>query len=472
MALSNPTLQTRSKWATANLVQVVLILLTGVTAALAEEPPLDVPKPGRLTKPSDVIAVEGWLLYPTLRLSTQYSDNLFMSTTNPISVWGFGLSPALTAEWTNGIHKTTLYGNIDRQIFPTDNEINTFDYKAGFTQRYEALRDLVFTANGDYSHKTISQGLQSSIPSPVSAPATIVLSNGNTQLPDGTILSPTGERVGQAPPAVQVNPSLNNTGRNSIVNPYDVATATVSVEKYLNRGIVGFSGSIARTIYELQGTADTTAESFSGHGAFALGPIFYVYSNGTASQTTTDATGASSTSFRAIGGIGARPNKFVGASGYYGRQGSESGTGTAGGEVFGASLAYNPTPDWTLNFSFDETVNIASQGFTSNLALSTPNPSPVQVSTSQSTRVTGTTFSANYLISPQWTASGSFGNTRIEYIGSPRLDNSYYATGSLMYLMSRSTTLTWEYQFSSIDSNAPGTSTWKNLVSMSLLYKF
>jgi hypothetical protein len=109
-----------------------------------------------------------------------YSDNLFMSPQSPISVLGFGMTPGLIAEWSNGIHSTTLYGHIDRQVFPTDNPINTFDSEAGFTQKYEALRDLTFSVRGDYSHHTISSGLQNSIPSPLSAVGTTTLPNGNT----------------------------------------------------------------------------------------------------------------------------------------------------------------------------------------------------------------------------------------------------------------------------------------------------
>src|SRR5689334_5156651 len=71
------------------------------------------------------IAAGGWLLYPTLRVYSLFSDNYFLSPTTPISGPAFGVTPSLTAEWSNGIHTTTLYGNIDRQAYPTHNEVNT-----------------------------------------------------------------------------------------------------------------------------------------------------------------------------------------------------------------------------------------------------------------------------------------------------------------------------------------------------------
>src|ERR1700731_3750443 len=87
-----------------------LLLLGCINASSAQsEPPLDVPIGGRLgAKPGEAIPLEGWLLYPSVRTYSAYSDNLFNSSQSPISAWGFGLSPSLTAEWSNGIHTTTL----------------------------------------------------------------------------------------------------------------------------------------------------------------------------------------------------------------------------------------------------------------------------------------------------------------------------------------------------------------------------
>src|SRR5579872_6023296 len=75
----------------------------------------------------NAIAVDGWLLYPTLRLYTLYSDNLFFTPVNPLPAGAIGVTPSIAAVWSNGIHTTTLYGNIDRQDYPTANEVNTLD---------------------------------------------------------------------------------------------------------------------------------------------------------------------------------------------------------------------------------------------------------------------------------------------------------------------------------------------------------
>ena len=144
-----------------------LFLLGCINASRAQsEPPLDVPIGGTLgAKPGEAIPLEGWLLYPSIRMYSAYSDNLFNSPQNPISAWGsFGLSPSLSAEWSNGIHTTTLNANVDREVYPTDNEANKLDWNAGFTQKYEALRDLTFRLNGNVAHATDLSGLQNSIP--------------------------------------------------------------------------------------------------------------------------------------------------------------------------------------------------------------------------------------------------------------------------------------------------------------------
>jgi hypothetical protein len=436
-----------------------------LTITLAHEPPLEVSFRTRLTLPPDVIAVDGWVLYPQIRVYGLASDNLFLSPTSPVSVAGLGMTPSLTAEWSNGIHTTTLYANVDRQIYPSDHAINTFDPQAGFKQKWEAMRDLIFEADGDYTHKTIAPSLTSAIPGTIPSQGTITLPNGNIQLPNGTIVSPTGQIVGQASPGLTVGTN------NSVVNPYDQFTGTASVTKYLNGGIVRLSGSLSRTDYEMPTTPDFSVQSFRGDGAFWLGPVFYVFSNGSLARTmsTTD-----TTAFRAIGGVGFKPNMLFGGSAYFGRQGSES-TGTAGGELSGFQISYNPTPVWTLGLSVDKTINIASQSAQaspSTLALSLPESTPQSIAISSSTKITATSFQTRYLISPEWTASGTFAYTYIGYVGSLRVDNTWLADVLLTYAMSRSMTLTWEYQYSDIASNAPLVSAKRNLVTMGAVYKF
>ena len=422
------------------------------------------------------IPIEGWLLYPSIRVYSTYSDNLFLSPTAPIiKALGLGASPSLTAQWTNGIHTTTIYANFDSEIYPTDNTINTFNREATVTQKYAPLPDLTFTVLGDYTHQTISSSLTNSIPNAISTPPSTPtrLSNGDVELPNGQIVSPSGQIVGQ------VNPVLANSGI-ALVNPYDQYTGTATVSKIFNNGILTLGSSLASTDYQsTQGMGPTsftsfTTKTFKEDGAFWLGPVLYAYSDGAFSTRTENANlDANSNAYRVVGGIGTRQFGEFRGSLYFGYQGSEvQGSGTAGGEVYGGKISYYPTPAWTITAAIDEIINISSQTAVSTQALTLPADTPIQVPLSSSTRITNTSLKTQYTISPQWTATGTFGYTRTEYIDSPQRDNAWLADVVLSYDIWRNMTLTWEYQYTSIISNAANTSASRNLVTMSANYRF
>jgi len=438
-------------------------------------PPLDVPFAGPLLADPHAQTLGAWVLYPTVRLSSSYSNNLFQSPVAPVSAAFFGVSPSLTAEWTNGIHKTNLYGNFDSETFPTQNELNEFNRQAGFIQSYSPLPDLTFRMQGDYTHQTFSAPLISGIPTPLASPTTQLLPNGNTLLPNGQIISPTGQVVGQSIPALSTGSATN------VVNPYDVFTATGSAEKLFNRGIVQFMGSIARTDYQSNQITPNFSEAiFAGHGAVWPAPLFYVFSDGIVanrfdlSGVGAGSSTANSSSYRALAGIGSgQPGDFFHEQIYYGHQGSQlEGSGSAGGEIYGGAISYDPTPVWTISARADETVNISSQSAASNVALTLPVPVPLLISESTSTRATSSLLQSNYRFSPQWLISASFGYARIDYLDSIRIDNALLADAYVSYDIWQNLTLTWEYQYSGVTSNIPFVSAYRNYISMGALYKF
>jgi hypothetical protein len=426
-------------------------------------PPLDVPINRLPAKDPNAIAIDGWLLYPTLRVYSLYSDNLFLTPQSPLSVPGVGITPSLAAVWSNGIHTTTLFGNIDRQVYPTANEVNTIDGRAGFSQKYEAMRDLIFTVNGNYVHQTWASSLQDSIPTAPAAPTTTVLPNGNTVLPNGTILSPSGQPIGQAS-AAGINVPL-------LVDPSNQYTGTFSVDKIFNRGVLNLTGSVNRTDYELQNLQSTRSRTLTESAGVWLGPVLYAYSNGSVGTVVTDAISASTTSYRVIGGLGTRQVGLFRGSFYFGHQGS-GGSTTAGGEVYGGALSYYPTSTWTLTGAVDETVNIASQTSASNLALTLPTLTAVQVPLSTSSRITSAALQSNYQIAPLWSTVWQLGYTRIEFVDSSRLDNAWILDTILRYDIRRDIALTWEYRYRSILSNVPLVSATSNYASMGAAYKF
>ncbi|MGJ4940751.1 outer membrane beta-barrel protein [Bradyrhizobium sp. HKCCYLS1011] len=427
-------------------------------------PPLDVAASRLPAKDPNAISIEGWRLYPTLRVYSLYSDNLFFGTSPRTSAGGFGVTPGIVAEWTNGIHTTTLYGNLDRQTYPTNNPIDTLDGRAGFTQRYEALRDLIFTFNGNFAHQTWATGLQSSIQTAPASPVSQVLPNGDTLLPNGTIISPTGQVTGQAT-AGGSNVPLN-------VNPYNQYTTTLSVDKIFNRGILSLSGSSNRTDYEVQTALSTRSRTYTENAAFWLGPAVFAYSNGSFGTVTTDATSVSTTSYRAIGGFGTDQISLFRGSIYFGHQGSEGGGSSASGDVYGGTIAYYPSQKLTLTGAFDRTINIAGTGAASNLALALPGLTAVQVPLSASTRISSATLQASYEISQTWFTIWQIGQTWIDYVGSTRRDRSLIFDAQLRYDIWRDMSITWEYRYRSVDSTFPAVSTTSNTATVGATYRF
>jgi Putative beta-barrel porin 2 len=472
------------KWGglAAGFACAVFILFASMPRSLAQEPPLDVPSERLPARDPNAIAVDGWLLYPTLRTYTLWSDNIFLSPVTPITGAAIGVTPSLTAEWSNGIHTTTLYGNFDRQAYPTQNEINTLDGRAGFTQRYEAMRDLIFTVNGNYNHQTWTTGLQSSIQTPAAAPTTTVLPNGNTVLPNGTILSPTGQPIGQTSPATGSNLPL-------IVNPSDQYTGSFSVNKIFNRGFLSVTTSVNRTEYDNQTTTPNSASKLlSESAAVWLGPLLYAYSDGSIGTVNRDATvpsatststpATATTSYRILGGLGTRQFGLWRGSLYFGHQGSQGGdiTGqnnfSAGGDIYGGTISYHPISWLTFTGMIDRTINISSQQSATTLALTLPSIAAVQVPLTASSRITSASLQTTYDITRQWSAAVQLGYVQIEYVGSPRLDNSWTLDANLRYDIWRNMSLSWEYRYRSIISNAPLTSATSNYVMMGSLYKF
>src|SRR5262249_21634359 len=238
-------------------------VLTGLTPACAQtgpfeaspvpsldgvyplEPPLSLPRAASLPKPENVITFADWTLSPTMRVYSFYDTNLYESPV-ALSAAGLRIFPTLVAQWTNGIHTTTLYGQVDIRQYPELSASNTFDRQAGIIQKYEMFRDLTFTVNGDYIHETNAAALRGAIPGPITTP--------------GTPAPGTGSGSDQGP---------------TVINPFDQFTGTASVEKIFNRGIIKLSTSFSRTEYERDSSSDFSVKSFRGIGAFWLGPLLY-----------------------------------------------------------------------------------------------------------------------------------------------------------------------------------------------------
>ncbi len=421
------------------------------------------------------IPVGEWLLYPSITGYSLFSNNLFLTPTAQTKVLGFGMTPSIIAQWTNGIHTTTISGNIDTQYYPTDTPINTFDTEETITQKYTPLPDLTFTAVGDFTHRTLQSSLTNSIPTGVTTlPATpITLPNGDIELPNGNIVAPNGQIVGH------VTPALAYSGT-TLINPYDQYTATGTVSKIFNGAFLTLGASFASTDYQqTQGSGASAFTSFNTAtyteaGSIAVGPLFYVYSNGAYStRNENTAVDPNSDAYRFVGGIGMRQTGLFRASAYFGYQGSEvEGSGPAGGNLYGATVSYFPTLAWTIIARFDQTNNYSSQTAVSNQAITLPTNVPVQIPLSSSTLTSTPSLQTVYQISPQLALLGDLSYTHIAYVNSPEMTNAWFASVTLSYEMRRNMTLTAQYQFADVLSSLPGNSAERSLIMFSANYRF
>jgi len=467
MAITIGWLERRYRIAALFLCVSCVCFLASFDAALAQapgapggaaEPPLEPPLVRQLPNGTDTLSLGDWLLYPTVNFHTFYDSNIYSSATTPISTAGLNFNPTLLATYDTGIHTTSLYGNISSNVYPFIDYINnTFDRQAGFVEKYEAMRDLIFTVQGSYSHATNANVFNQALP---------------------TITSPTSPPVTGA--------AGITAAQQTFINPNDTYTATGTIYKEFNRAFLTMSGVLSTTEYANQLlSTNYTLESYSVRGGAWFSPLFYAYANGAQSLETPTVGPAcpspcpNSTYYQVQAGIGsAKIGMLFSGSIYYGYQGSEvaDGGGTAGGPIYGAKLLYSPTLVWNITVSVDRVINI------SNITATTPTGTPqalpglslaaAAIPFGQSVEIIAPALRSDYQFSEQTSIFGAIGYTGVNYIDSTQFQNSWVASVGIRHILSSHLTLTFDYQYSTIVSNIPLTSLTRNYTALGAIYKF
>jgi hypothetical protein len=415
------------------------------TAQGPDEPPLYAPVDAPLASGASQLSVGQWLLFPTVDMYAAYDTNIHSSPVAPLSGPELHFHPSLLADLDTGIYDTKVYGNIDSQVYPTlDYHNNTFDRQAGVVETYSPLPDLDFTLQGDYSHHTNANVLTNSIPTPVTSEAT------PAQIGAGGVVA----------------------GQQIIVDPNDTYTLTGGVYKEFDRAFVRLGGSILHTDYETTSISNYSTESYNGTGGFWLTPWFYAFADGTEAFTQ-PAVGQSSDSFRARGGIGSAPIGLFKGAIYYGDQGTEvTSAGTAGGDIYGGEITYVPTVALNLGLSVDRLRNVSDITSGTTLALGGLPFVGVGVPTTASTEVTTVAFKSNYAYSPQTFIFGVVSDSRIAYLNSSRVDNSWLASVGIQHQILDDLSMNFSYQYTDYVSPEPMTSFTRNVLSLGADYRF
>jgi hypothetical protein len=433
--------------------------ISGLTVGLAQAtglaqgplaPPLEPPAIGPLPSGVDKLSAGPFLLFPSLGVTALYDHNIYSSPTAPLSGPAVNLAPALLADYNTGIFDTQLYANANTTGYPALSLPNsTFNWQAGFAEKYSPLRDLVFNVSGNYAHSWLAFVTTSSLPTPVVSPASPAL-----------------------PGAAGVVALQQIT-----VNPNDTATATASVYKEFNRAFINLGATFSNTQYEMSSASfpNFETQSLYGNGAIWVTPSLFVFSDGVDASTDL-AVGPGVSSFRARAGIGTAPIGLFRGSLYYGRQGTEvgGGGGTAGGPIYGGALTYLPTPFWNVDFTVDELINVsnitalpAQGGALGGLPFV-----GAAVGINESTQITTVALKSNYVFSPQTTIFGVLSNSRIAFIGSPRVDDSWLATIGVQRTITQNLTLSANFQYNTYLSPEPATSFTNYVASLGAVYAF
>ena len=457
-------LERRHRSAALVVCAACVCFFASVDVALAQapatnEPPLNPPEVRQLPSGAGTLSLGDWLLYPTLALHSFYDSNIYSSPTSPIATGGFNINPSLLAQYDTGIHTTSLYGNINSNIYPFIDPTNdTFDRQAGFIEKYEAMRDLIFTLQGNYQHSTNASPFITALPSPIISAATPALPGAAGVVAAKQIFS----------------------------DPNDTYTATGTIYKEFNRAFLTASGTLLTTEYANQALAtDYSMASYSVAGGAWFSPLFYAYANGSESFQSPAVGPAclspcpNSTYYQVVAGIGsAKIGMLFSGSIYYGHQGAEvaDGFGTAGGPVYGAKLLYSPTPVWNITVSVDEIINISN--ITAILPTGTPQALPNLglaggfVGLNQSAQITAPALRSDYKFSEQTSIFGVIGYTSVDILNSTQFENFWTASVGIRHNLSDHLTLTFDYQYTAALSNIPDTSFNRNYTAVGAIYKF
>ena len=398
------------------------------------------------------LALGGWMLYPSVFLGATYDDNFNQTASgfDRSSGVGLRLTPRVTGTYDGGIHKTLVYGVVDARFF----DANTIAARTGVSHTYEAMRDLVFNFYGDYTRQTD-------------------IFNSALQFNNGVIGPP-------ASPNVNIPAILNPFGTTPGINPiaYNQFTGRASVTKTIDQAFVSLSGTAYDILYDhpdnvpapFQTSHDGASFWISGRVGYNVTPSFYVFAQGDGIFQRFNTSLFDTDGYRVIGGIGSNDphSLFRGEvyGGYWAQNQQEVNVAGFGiptdfnSAVFGGRLSYFPTRYWTIVAQVDQTL-----GMSTTLSPTIPAGIPI--------RTTTAIIQTTYGIARDWSVGVRGGYTRGEFIGQSELNNNGWLVGaSFNYEIWRNLLLTLDYQYTTVQSDAPFSDFRRNWYSAGLTYKY
>jgi hypothetical protein len=381
-----------------------------------------------------VVGWGGWIFHPSVILGAVYDDNVYRSATNQVHQWGTRVIPSFTAELNEGIYRTNIHGTVDGRFYSHEKSADAVDAKAGIQHIYEPTRDLTFRFSGDYIRQA----------DPFTA----------------GVVAPNGV------------PVITN-------NSVNVVTGTASVQKDIGRAFVVLGESVTQTNYDasFQHPRNGTIYATTARTGVWATPYINVFAEGTYDWRRYAADIFDSQGYRVVGGLGSGQIGLLKGEVYGGYQAEHYdhsdlfglSFGEVSSSVYGAKLSYFPTRYLTLKVLVDRIISVSSVptvgtffgfGLTPGVSLGTP------------MLVTHTVFEAEWGLWRQVSLSGRFGYDHATYVLSPRVDDAWLAGARINYEIWRNLGLSFDYQYTKLDSTVPLNSYRRNMFLVGALYRY
>jgi Putative beta-barrel porin 2 len=382
----------------------------------------------------NALVVGDWMLYPTAFAGGIYDSNPAQVAQNPQASGGIRLVPAILAERTVAISKTSLYAMTDARVYALGDTqgVDAVAARLGGIEDYEPADSWVLHAQGDYTRQR-------------DIFSTLGVTNSLTSL------NPTG---------VGVVPTQQPT-------TYNQFTGTGSVLKRFSNAFVSLGGSTVGILYN-QPSGTVPAPSgviFTAvtRGGVWVSPDIYTYVSGAVDKRNWDTSSLNSSGFRTLVGLGSdQIGLFRGEIyGGYQQESFDSGAiGTVGGSAYGGRLEYFPIPKLTLRAGADRSIGASLLGAAPATSVGT------------ASLVTSLLGQIVYAPFPEWEWSGRGGYVRASYVDTSQRDNGWTLGATLTYSIWQSFGLSLDYQHLALNSNVPDQGFTRDVVTFGISYKY
>jgi len=395
-------------------------------------------------RPDGGIPIEGWMLYPSVFVGGVFNDNVYQAETHRVSAIGLRLTPNIEADLDSGLHKTTVYGNADAQLYPGYNSnlgqtASTVSGRTGFAHLWSPTSDVVARISVDYTRQDGPFGSTLATSTPISSATSFV----------------------GAPSA------LNVAGYRQFT---DQTTANLSVQKNLtDQTFVRIGGGLQDLVYERPPIGFGSALSGIDYNAFARGgfwvtPLFNAFVEAGGDARRYHGTSFFDTNaYRVVAGLSSDLIGLFRGEAYGGLQqqfSTQHVFGTLTAPAYGGRITYYPTQYLTIAASVDDSFGSAG-GSGAGSAL-TANSTTLQAR-----------LQADYAMFEYWRASARGGYADTHYSGSPLFTEAWLAGAGVSYSFWRNFALTLDYQFTRTSSTGVGALSYTdNLLSAGVTYHY